>query len=322
MFFSGTIVRSMSFNRMILVGSVFLLSISTASGSEKVAEPASQESHKSFFSLPENPLRPRNIFFPPLISFILPGFDQWIEKQIRPALIYSGSALLSMQLTYSLHQRGVHDDYVNSAVQIYIISGASSLYHSFRSAVSSRQHLGEYTFLKQDETPQQLLFAPLDFTHITKATTWVPLSVVGITFLAIFPMAFEDIGLGSPAFSEVFSGATISYRAGVAEEAVYRGYLMPVFMEATQSPFWSNTLTATLFALSHLGTVKVPVPQLIGGWYFGWVSQRREWTLSESIFIHTWYDIILFTAQALYNGSSRNKNKVDFMYLPLIQGRF
>ncbi len=79
---------------------------------------------------------------------------------------------------------------------------------------------------------------------------------------------------------------------------------MPVMMNALNSEFWSNTTTAAIFAAAHLNLVRLPVIQFLAGEYFGYLTQRNEWTLRESIFIHAWYDTLLFTADYLYNSKN------------------
>ena len=67
-------------------------------------------------------------------------------------------------------------------------------------------------------------------------------------------------------------------------------------MQWTGSPFWSNSITAGVFAVAHMNQVQVPLAQLLMGWYWGWLAQHRNWTIGEGIFIHSWYDTMIFLA--------------------------
>ena len=56
-------------------------------------------------------------------------------------------------------------------------------------------------------------------------------------------------------------------------------------------------MTATVFAAAHYSNHnQLPIFQLLSGWYLGYVTQRNDWSVSESIFIHSWIDVIAFTA--------------------------
>jgi membrane protease YdiL (CAAX protease family) len=94
--------------------------------------------------------------------------------------------------------------------------------------------------------------------------------------------------------SDVFFTGAISYGAGVGEEAVFRGFLLPELRQALGSDFWSNAVTAVGFAAAHLGSVDRPIAQLALGYYWGDLTQRNNWEIAESIFIHTWWDVIAF----------------------------
>ena len=90
---------------------------------------------------------------------------------------------------------------------------------------------------------------------------------------------------------------------------------MPMAMEWTDSEFLSNSMTATVFAAVHYSSAnKIPWPQFAMGWYLGWVAQRNDWTLSESIFIHTWWDVIIFLTEWSFT-----ENAHKSMYLPIFE---
>ena len=94
-----------------------------------------------------------------------------------------------------------------------------------------------------------------------------------------------------------FHSAGISYMAGVSEEALFRGWLLPRYYKATDSFFVANTLQSSLFAASHLNQTKVPIFQFALAYYLAWLTERNDWDLEESVFIHAWWDVIALSIQ-------------------------
>lgn len=174
-------------------------------------------------------------------------------------------------------------------------SAGMSLYHGFRTAVRTRQPGGQYEFLTHEETPFELMAAPFDFRYLARQSTWVPLTIGTVLALVQYhspvPEALDrDRFTGEDGF---YAGA-FSYNAGTHEEAMFRGWLMPVLREWWGTDFWANTAQAGIFAVAHINTVALPLPQGLLGWHLGYVTQKNGWQLGESIFIHTWWDVLAF----------------------------
>jgi hypothetical protein len=246
-----------------------------------------------------DPEHRRNLVFPQLASFVLPSFDQCLEHQYGAATVYAATAAgglgLAGEASRSIDAKRLsredlrdYDDVERQYVyglQLYMFAGEMSAYHSFRTAVGSRRAYGEFDFLKADETPGELLLAPFDVGQAVKPRVFAPLLLVLALSLTD---SSHDFHLNDAAFT-----AGTSFNAGVGEESLFRGYMMPLLRNETGSDFWSNTGTATLFALAHLSpTNRFPLIQGALGWYLGWLSQSRGWSLKESIFVHTWWDVI------------------------------
>jgi hypothetical protein len=255
----------------------------------------------------------RNLYFPPLASFVLPSFDQWWEGQNKAAGVYLGTWLTGLTLmaqaqqTISDSERDSlfdHDqklrDYTDVkrqfiyGAQLTLFAGEMSAYHSFRTAMKTRKQDDQFTFLTTDEDPGDLLLAPFAFSEALKPTTFVPLLLVaGIVITGHDPHAQQ----GTFTVNDAAFVSGTSYNAGVGEEAFFRGYLMPMFREGFGSNFWSNATTSVLFGAAHLGTVSFPIVQTGLGFYLGWLSQRSDWSLRQSIFLHAWWDVIALGAQ-------------------------
>lgn len=260
------------------------------------------------------PERPRNTSLSPVMSLVLPSFDQWWEGQYGAATVYLGAGVGGLGLA-ARAAKGRADssnedlaDYTDRqrqiayGFQVYQLAGEMSAFHSFRTAVQSRRGLGQYAFLTTEETPADLFLAPFDFSQLTRPTTFVPLlALAGL--LASLKNANSSLDVNDAAFT-----AGISYNAGVGEEALFRGYMMPVLRQSFDNDFWSNTVTATLFAAAHYSQRnRLPLVQGAIGWYLGWLTQRNHWSLRQAVFLHTWWDIVAigFELAAVQNEPDR-----------------
>jgi Type II CAAX prenyl endopeptidase Rce1-like len=296
-----------------------------------------------FFSpaLNRRPTDARAYFGPQLVSVLLPGFDQWYEGQYRAAAVYSalyigGTALSAPDIRLNTEDEDAADDDEEETTdlddrgsfnrqrilgsQIAFDVGLLSAYHSFRTAVRSQQANGKFLFLKKEETTDQILSAPLAFSEITKPTTYIPL--VLLLGLGIADLKSSGGGKANWVAADSFYTAAYSYGAGTSEEAAFRGWLMPVAQHWFENEFWSNTSTALVFAAAHIsGDNPVPVPQFLLGWYLGYLTQRNDWTLRQSIFIHTWWDIIAF-GLTYYDNSRPGRVPGREMVAPLLKATF
>lgn len=276
----------------------------------------------------------------PIVSFLLPGFGQWLNGDFTSGAVYSGAALAGYiyagQVSANDHLAHQHDvmkqrardhgvDEQNALAQKDIAerkytlgglvaqgAGGISLYHSFRTAVATRRAAGEYTFLARDETPMELFAAPFNFAYLARPTTYIPLAI-GATIAAIQSRQKPD----KDSVRSRYNGAdalfttSFSYNAGTHEEAIFRGWLMPVAREYGANDTWSNVIQSLLFAAAHLNINSTPLPQLLLGYDLGYVSQKNHWALSEGVFIHVWWDVMAFYAQYQFDWKCAKQNRVN-----------
>lgn len=275
------------------------------------------------YAVTEEPERPRQESVA-LLSLILPGFGQWKEAQYEYAGVYSGIAASGLGLA------ALSSDSDNKVIstsrrlwlglQMFTFSSFLSGYHSFRSTVRTRQGLGEYDFLKIEETPTDLALSPFRFDYLIRPTTLVPLALAGVLLFTIGVSSDERVRLSRVTTGDVAFTGAVSYMAGVGEEPFFRGYAMPAMNQRFQSPWLSNIATSTVFALAHvqLDAKKffIPWPQFAFGLYAGWLSQYRDWTVSEAIFLHAWYDVLAFTS------FFATEKKAVYIPLPSLNLRF
>ena len=69
---------------------------------------------------------------------------------------------------------------------------------------------------------------------------------------------------------------------------------MPLFHEQGLSPGLSNLSQGAIFALAHLGSTPIPLPQFFLGLHLGNVTLKNNWGITESVFIHVWWDVFAF----------------------------
>lgn len=280
--------------------------------------------HPSAFTPKYNPDRTRSVFWAPLFSLFLPGLDQWMEGQYGYATAYTGVALIGYQIAGYNRQRlekeydtweyesqptevkenrqafGERERRLSYGSQMAFASGSFSAYHAFRTAVPGQQKIGRFEFLKESETPGELLLAPFRFDYLKRPSTWIPLGVIaGLSALSFGAELGENSEYEKRSLtrSDYFYTMGVSYAAGTHEELLFRGWLLPLTRQMTGGDLSANLITTGAFALAHLGSTKMPVPQALLGFHLGWVTQQNNWTLSESIFIHTWWDVFAFLMQ-------------------------
>jgi len=285
----------------------------------------------------DEPDRPRSDIGMPIASFLLPGLDQWIEGQQPSAALYSSAAVGGLIYAGNVeanngmvkvveHADGTkHDvdakglDQKDVAGRKYVLgtliyqgAGGMSAYQSFRTAALTRRSQGQYEFLSADETPVDVFKAPFHYQYLTRWTTIVPLGIIGaLSALQLSQEPPEDAGYERTAFrgSDAFFTGAYSYNAGTHEEAMFRGWIMPVMSEYWDSPFWSNTAQALLFSASHLNTNPRPIPQLLLGYHLGYVTQEDGWNIGEAVFIHTWWNVIAFATQFSFQSTHSDDHK-------------
>lgn len=278
---------------------------------------------ESIYAYPVNNGKLRSDFWRPLASIAVPGLSQWIGRQFSYAALYSGVGLAGAQLaTSGLRDGGDYesfterDDALRRALlgdALFKIGGGMSAYHSFRSAVITRRESGQYGFLPKDvETPLDLALAPFDFTYLARPTTFTPLLVLigaELMFAQNQHWNWSRFHLGDAGFT-----AGVSYGAGVGEEAMFRGFLLPFATEYTGRFWLGNSTQALIFGAVHYSDRnRFPIAQALSGAYLGWLMRHRNWQMAENIFLHTWWDVIAIASEFAVEG------KVDFIPLPGIE---
>jgi membrane protease YdiL (CAAX protease family) len=197
-------------------------------------------------------------------------------------------------------------------------SGFLSAYSAFRSSVPRFQKEdGRYLFLGPRESIPELMASPFRFDHLLEPSAAIPLGLLagGVGYLisdgrshhhgARWTMSGDDF---------LFTGAE-AWNAGVTEEAVFRGWLYPLAYQYTGRNFWlANGAQALLFGAAHFDSDANPIPwpQAALGFYFGWLVEKNGWSLSESIFVHAWWDMLLFAGEVATSYRDRDPGNASF----------
>lgn len=258
---------------------------------------------------------PRSDLWSPAVSLLLPGFDQWRQQEYGAAAAYSGlwlgGGVIASAAKKSIEAQGVpeegaaktgidtRDDTERRYMlggQLSFAAGSYSALHAFRSAADSRRENGQYEFLKGEVTVEDTVLAPFDFSYLARPTTYIPLGLMGAVAVASARSDAEGYQKVALRGSDYAFGGAFSHLAGTHEEALFRGWMMPLFREYVAGDVMSNASQSLLFALAHLGSNSIPIPQLLLGYHLGYVTQRNGWTLGEAAFIHTWWDVFNFLA--------------------------
>ncbi len=273
----------------------------------------------------------------PLLSFLLPGTGQFATGQYTAGMVYSSLAISGLSIIWNTNE--IDSDLVNpnseqfdpqnqdvqkmlAGNSLWMLGASLSLYHRFRDAATTWYDSGDFLFLRNQEGVADVTTAPLRFSHLGRWTSYAPLGVLSTLLIAAYLHPGEDtVRFDHLRLQDGGMIGLVSYEAGVAEEALFRGWLMPVMYHNLGSGFWSNLLTSALFAAAHYSGEKefkeLPWPQFALGFYFGWLTQRNRWTISEAVFVHTWWDILAFLATFTIQPKKENS-----IYIPLFFSQY
>ena len=264
-----------------------------------------------------------SFFFVPTLSYLFPSFGQWYYGQYEDALLMTGTTFASLNLISSSN---LDNEQVNALIQESIDQGRNpfvshnksfqkyllgaklyntvssvSAYQSFRTGVRAYPRYDDFSFLTHEESVGDLIRAPLEFKFLYRTSTQVTLGLATLGLLALKSnpvVTPETLGYS----------AAVSLMAGVSEEALYRGWIMPVAMHFSKNATIANGIQALLFYYAH---APAHPTHLVMGYWLGYLTQQNNWTLSEAVFIHTWWDVLAFTASLVTHPENPTKLQID-----------
>jgi len=246
----------------------------------------------------------------PLGSLVVPGLGQYLRGAPVTGATLTATAVAGYAL-YVTGRRSAADqadlprdaEGQQTVTGLQLLSGAATLsaYDAFKQALPKLQHEGKYGFVTSHAPTATLLTAPFDPEFLTRWTTWIDLGFTGVVALVVLSerepgVSYEPYKTRDGAF---LTG--LSLTAGVGEEAMFRGWLLPLLQQNTGGRFWvSNGIQATVFGGFHIPRAR-GFAAVIAAWavYEGWLTRRNGWNVRESIFHHFWHDVIVGTAEFL-----------------------
>jgi membrane protease YdiL (CAAX protease family) len=246
----------------------------------------------------------------PALSFIIPGFGQYLHGSTETGLAFTATAIAGYALYYSGDPEAAGTDPIprhasgqQSLAGLLLASGAGELsaYDSFQSALPALRREGKYQFVSRPASTTSLLLAPFDWRFLGRWTTWIDLAQTVV--IAALILGDRESGVAYEPFTGRDAGllTLLSMSAGAGEEALFRGWLLPVLTQTTGEDFWlANGLQAGIFGAAHLPDAEA-FALYIAAWAFyqGWLTRRNQWDIRESVFQHFWYDLIIGTADFL-----------------------
>lgn len=248
-------------------------------------------------------------FLLPVGSVLLPGLGQYVYGAALAGGAYTATALAGVWVADAANPdvlargglpRTGRDQLAFESLHVAFTAGALSGWDAFRRGVPALQGEGKYEFLGAGDDLGGLLAAPFDPAFLSRWTTWVNLGYAAV--LAGIVVSQRDAGRRYETFRarDAAFVTALSLNAGVGEEALFRGWLLPLFRQNT-GDFWAaNVLQSVLFGALHVPDAE-EFAVVIGAWaiYEGWLTRRNDWSIRESIFHHFWYDVLVGAATLL-----------------------
>ena len=250
-------------------------------------------------------------FVVPFFSMALPGLGQYLQGAPLSGLAHTGTAVLATVVAatsdaditdVSELPRDGDAQLAFEAGHLIVSAGFLSAWDSFQRSVPLMQAEGKYGFLPTTrESHLDLITAPFDPKYLSRWTTWVHLGYTAA--LTGWVVQQRESGVAYQPFrgnDAAFVGS-LSMNAAVGEEAVFRGWLLPMLTQTTGQRFWvGNSLQAVFFGAGHIEAAD-DFAAVITAWalYEGWLTRRNDWSLGESIFHHFWYDVAIGVATLL-----------------------
>jgi len=258
-------------------------------------------------------------FIGPIGSVFLPGFGQWLQRDVVRGAAYQGVFLAGWTASRAaLNGRPVsvsdfrtfdgRTEWGVWALQLRGTAASISTYDAFRRALPTLQTSAKYAFVRESDSIGSLMRAPGNVRFLKDPLTYVPIALVAVTS---FTRRVAGPSTGrefTPTKRHDLAFATgLAYNAGIGEEMLFRGYLMPVLQQRLGDRAWlANGLQAMAFAADH-GQFNLSALAAHAGFglYAGFVVQRHRGSLRQAVFNHFVWDLIAVSGAFLTRQQDR-----------------
>jgi membrane protease YdiL (CAAX protease family) len=175
------------------------------------------------------------------------------------------------------------------------------------------------------ETYLDLVIAPFQPKYIFNRYFWIPMGILlALTgYETSHPPKNPQWTLLYPGMKRSgfmnFYITTISFNAGVSEEAFFRGFLNH-FLVKEMGLEIGIASSSLIFGLAHLGNGLGNVLfATLGGLYFGYIHYKENWDIRQGIAVHFWWDVIVFASNLRYMKEDKNvlKNQKEIHFMPI-----
>ncbi len=273
---------------------------------DRVLEDGASEDAEPFV-----PYRSVSRFWVPLGGWILPGFGQAMDDRFGPALLYAVPGVggygvvfvatsMIMKATIEGEAAGRWPEVLLAGSLVGSLAGGLSVYDSYR-------YRSTDLLPARASTAREVLSGPWHFASLRRPAVAVPVGLLaGGALVGVSAVLWHE---GRPPFQgigarDVWLPAMVPYSAAVAEEALFRGFLLSYLHNVREWPFWlANGLQALVFGLGHYlpGEAAAVVWSRIGlatlaGAGLGHVVRTAEYDLRPAVFAHFWWNTIVIAA--------------------------
>lgn len=222
--------------------------------------------------------------------------------------------------------------------QLYDTTGYISAYDSFQYYLDHAKRLGYFKFIKEKHPTKNIMLAPFRFDFLTSPYTFLTLGST-ISILAFQGYIYDQLNFTkSDDFGYISKKFLESYLSSVGEEALFRGVLLPYFYEIFKNKFFANFVNSIIFASLHKislienynGSINIieqvsndmNIQQFLLGFAAGYITMKNKWKISESIFIHTWYNFAVYMFSSMESQGSLNMIRENPIKFPIFRWSF
>ena len=246
-------------------------------------------------------------------SLLLPGLGQAVNGDYAAGAAHLGLALafshqftvlsgrhdyLDVDARIDTRERLIHVNRTTYAAELYATAltdlGLYSAYGAYRDARASNKRL-LYSTPAPTESAQVLALAPFQWEHLSRPTFYIPLLALALaSFAPRSAKAYAYAPDESLTRDDLAAGMSVQYEmVAVGEESFFRGVLNNSLSHAFGEN-WGLATSSVVFGLAHegLGNQATPLGATLFGLYAGYLHQRNNYQLGESVALHYWWNVL------------------------------